>query len=320
MNELIAVIVAAGLAAFSVMKGVLLSLYIGLFLGNICGFTGVSDRWRNLVPFITRITGLSPVSSTSVILSFGDRTAGMAALAAARKRCALSDREIIAANLVAKAPSVVQSFVFSFIPVMLPLYPKNIVIHFLIIYFLAFSAITGIGIVFARLLPGRDDLSLMPEGLESVRIISWFPAIRQAVNDTWQPFINMTCWMTGMSFAVMLLIKTGLLTRLAADLPSINGLDANSAAIVGAGIVSMLGGVAAAGTAFNEGTISPGIIVPLLLSVSLVHNCYDLFVSSLPRTIGIFGKSLGLKIALWSFIITQAVMAVATVFAIKDWL
>ncbi|HMM22522.1 MAG TPA: hypothetical protein PKA10_17505, partial [Selenomonadales bacterium] len=89
------------------------------------------------------------------------------------------------------------------------------------------------------------------------------------------------------------------------------GLDAAAVPLAGAGMVSMVGGVAAVGAAAREGALAPSGVVPLLLLISILHNCYDLFASSLPRTIGVFGRRLGVKVALASFAVTQAVMLIA---------
>lgn len=314
-------IFAAALATAVVMKSVLPSVYIGLFLANICAISNLAEKWQKFTPFIMKITGLSAASAVSTILSISDRTAGMAALAMARKQVGLRDEEIIAANLVAKAPSVIQFFVFSFIPIMVSMYPQVIVVHFLTVYFLAFMMISLVGVLQARLLLPKRLLPRERTRHSAAFHVSWHVALKQAVSQTWRPFITMSYWMAGMSFVAMLLIKAGVLNGLVDYLPfAASGFDTNVIPVVGAGLVSMLGGVAAVGVAFNEGTIPANAIVPLLLSVSLLHNCYDMVASSMPRTVAIFGKRLGLKVGLWSFGVTQVVMVTMTVLVIKGWL
>lgn len=91
----------------------------------------------------------------------------------------------------------------------------------------------------------------------------------------------------------------------------VTGLSAASAISIILSIGDRTAGMAALGGAFREGDIPPAMVVPLLLSTSLLHNFYDLFASSIPRTAAIFGRRLGVKVALWSFGITQAVMLAA---------
>jgi hypothetical protein len=67
------------------MKSVLPSVYIGLFLANICAISSLAKKGQKFTPVIMKITGLSAASTVAVILAVGDRTASrMAALAMAQ--------------------------------------------------------------------------------------------------------------------------------------------------------------------------------------------------------------------------------------------
>lgn len=302
-------IIAAAWATVTVLTNVLPSLYIGLFLASFVTHSNLAGKSRRFLPLIARITGLPPVCALSVVLALGDRTAGMAAVAGARTRGGLTDGEVIAANLVAKAPSVVQFFVFSFIPIMLSLYPAAIAIKFLVLYFSAFSVMSIIGILYARLLPfHRRELIAASTATEGG--LGWWKSARRAGVESLRPFTGMAGWMAGMSFLAMLFIKSGLLSHVAEVLPVLSrlGVDVAAMPLAGAGLVSMIGGVAAVGVAVQEGALASSSVVPLLLTISILHNCYDLFASSLPRTIGVFGHRLGVKVALVSFAVTQVVM------------
>jgi len=311
MQHISNILVETILTTVKLMKSVLPSVYLGLFLASLSASEKFSGKGRRWVPMAMRVTGLSAASALSVLLSIGDRTAGMAALAAAQKQEGLPDREIVTANLIAKLPSVLQFFVFSFIPIMIALYPRDIAIRFLTVYFAAFLVISAVGVAGARIIMRQQREFSAAAGPEVRPFVTWSLAVRKAVFQSWGVFIPVSLWMTGLSFIAMLLIKTGLLNGLSNYLPlAAYGVNANVIPAVGAGLISMLGGMAALGGAFREGAVSPSMVVPLLLATSLLHNCYDLFASSIPRTLAIFGKRLGLKVALWSFGVTQAVMLI----------
>lgn len=70
-------------------------------------------------------------------------------------------------------------------------------------------------------------------------------------------------------------------------------------------MIRLLGGLAAAAAATNAGLLQASQLIPVLLTMALLHNTYDLFVGSLPRHFAVFGKSAGWKIALAGFAITQ---------------
>jgi hypothetical protein len=309
---------AAAWATVDVMTSVLPSVYIGLFLAAFLGRRGIGPG-RRLLPLVAAVSGLPPACALSVLLAMGDRTAGMAAVAVAREQAGLTDREVVAANLVAKAPSVLQFFVFSFIPIMTAIYPTAIAVRFLVIYFAAFTAISLVGVILARW--RRRPAGHCPApAITETAVASSQAAARAALTETFRPFISMVLWMAGMTFVAMLFIKAGWLQRLADYLPVLArlGLDAGVLPLAGAGLVSMIGGVAAVGAALRDGAVPAAMVVPLLLTISLLHNFYDFFASSLPRAVGVFGHRLGVKVALAGFAVTQAVMLIMLVLAAKS--
>ncbi|HMM20106.1 MAG TPA: hypothetical protein PKA10_05150, partial [Selenomonadales bacterium] len=206
-------IVAAARATAAVLASVLPSLYMGLFLASFANHSNLAGKSRRFLPLITRITGLPPVCALSVVLALGDRTAGMAAVAGARASAGLSDGEVIAANLVAKAPSVTQFFVFSFIPMMTALYPAAIAVKFLVLYFSAFSVMSLGGILYARFLPfRRRELSAAAPAAAGTGL-GWRESARRAAAESLRPLMGMAGWMAGMSFLAMVLINSDLLSR-----------------------------------------------------------------------------------------------------------
>ncbi len=301
-------ITAAAGATADILVSVLPSLYVGLFIAGLFASRGGVIGGRRMLPAVARLTGLPPACALSVVLATGDRTAGMAAVALAREQAALTDGEVLAANLVAKAPSVLQFFVFSFIPIMAALYPPAVAVRFLLVYFAAFTVISLLGMAYARLISGGRGGGCPPVAARPA--MSWPAAARAAAAASWRPFLDMAAWMAAMSFVAMVFIKAGYLQRLADYLPLLAGLglDAGLLSLAGTGLVSMIGGVAAVGAALRDGAVPAAAVVPLLLAVSMLHNLYDLFASSLPRAIGVFGRRLGIKVALASFAVTQAVM------------
>jgi len=308
---------AAAAATTAVLKNVLPSLFVGLFLAGLFARRGLAGGRRALA-LIARLTGLPPAATLSVVLALGDRTAGMAAVEAARRRAGLTDGEVIAANLVAKAPSVLQFFFFSFIPVMAALYPPAIAARFLAVYFAGFVLISLIGVGLARF--GRRGRPAAAADFAG-GAASWPEAALGALADVWRPLLNMAGWMAAMTFLVMLFIQSGYPGHLNACLPLLArlGLDASVLSLAGAGLVSMIGGAAAVGGALAAGAVPAAVVVPLLLVISLLHNLYDLFASSLPRAIGVFGRRLGIKVALAGFAVTQAVMAIMLVLTLKGY-
>jgi hypothetical protein len=308
---------AAARTTADILVRVLPSLYVGLFVAGLFASRGGVIGGRRLLPVVAQMSGLPPACALSVVLAAGDRTAGMAAVALAREQAALTDGEVIAANLVAKVPSVLQFFVFSFIPVMAALYPLAVAARFLFVYFAAFTIISLLGMAYARLL-GRGRAGSCPP-VAAKPAMGWAAAARAAAAASWRPFLNMAAWMAAMTFVAMAFIKTGYLQRLADSVPLLArfGLDAGLLSLVSTGLVSMIGGVAAVGAALRDGAVTPALVVPLLLGVSVLHNVYDLFASSLPRSVGIFGRRLGVKVALAGFAVTQAVMLAALLLTSK---
>ncbi len=308
---------SAARATADILVSVLPSLYLGLFVAGLFASRGGVIGGRRLLPAVARLTGLPPACALSVVLAAGDRTAGMAAVALAREQAALTDGEVIAANLVAKAPSVLQFFVFSFIPIMAALYPLSVAVHFLLVYFAAFTAISLLGMAYARLISGGRAGGCPPVAPKPA--MSWPAAARAAAAASWRPFLDMAAWMAAMSFVAMVFIKAGYLQRLADYLPLLAGLglDAGLLSLAGTGLVSMIGGVAAVGAALRDGAVPAAAVVPLLLAVSLLHNFYDLFASSLPRAVGVFGRRLGVRVALAGFAVTQVVMLLMLALASK---
>lgn len=323
MQQVSNILVETVLATVDLMRTVLPSVYLGLFLANLSTSGNLAEKGRFWVPIVMKVTGLSAASAISIVLSMGDRTAGMAALAEARKHAGLKDGEIIAANLVAKVPSVLQFFIFSFIPIMTSLYPREIAARFLIVYFSSFLIISFVGVLGARAAKSaqKQRVALTVAASEAKLAVPWACVVRGAAWRALRSFTTVALWMAGLSFAAMLFIKTGVLNGLAGYLPlAAYGVNANVLPAIAAGLISMLGGMAALGGAFKEGAVPPAMVVPLLLSTSLLHNFYDLFASSIPRTAAIFGRRLGVKVALWSFGVTQAVMLAAILLTMHGWL
>ncbi len=308
---------AAFLATVDILKSVLPSVYIGLFLAGLFAHRGGFAGGQRFLPAVARLTGLPPACALSVVLAAGDRTAGMAAVALAREQAALTDGEVVAANLVAKAPSVLQFFVFYYIPILAALFPFALAVHFLAVYFAAFLLISLLGAGYARLISGGGPGGCKVPAAEPA--MGWATAARAALAGSWRPFFDMAAWMAAMSFVAMYFIKTGYLQRLADYLPLLArlGVDAGLVSLAGTGLVSMIGGVAAVGAALRDGAVPAAAVVPLLLAVSMLHNLYDLFASSFPRAVGVFGRRLGVRVALTGFLVTQAVMALMLILTIK---
>lgn len=304
MNQLL----MACIAAYTVLEKALPAVFIGLFLANLMSIGRFAAQASRLLPKLERFTGLPSTAVLVIVLSVADRTAGMAALEGARKQDGLSDKQVIAINLAAKAPSVVQFFVFSFLPLLLALFPSRQAVVFLISYFAAFLLLSLIGLVLLKLW-SDTRLTGRPPAAVNDSSNSWGQGVKAAFIQTLRPFGRIALWMFAMSVLVMLLVNSGALAGLSGLAHWSGGLlGPNAIPLVGAGLISMVGGVAAVGTAWQEGIIPAESIVPLLFLLSIIHNLYDLFASSLPRTIAVYGRELGLKVGITGFVITEVVM------------
>jgi hypothetical protein len=304
-------------AAYNVLHTALPSVFIGLFLANLMSVGKFSAKINRLLPLIGRVTGLPKSAVLVAILSIADRTAGMAALEAGRRQFLLDDRQVIAINLVAKAPSVAQFFMFSFIPLLFALFPRSAAISFLTSYFAAFIIISGIGLILLRLWSDSRVNNAQPVNENDNKVLL-VPAVTAAFVQTLRPFIRIALWMFSMSAIVMLLVKNEVFAALNGVVQLSGGLiEANAIPLMGAGLISMVGGVAAVGAAWQQGLLAPQSIVPLLFLLSILHNLYDLFSSSLPRTIAVYGRDLGLKVGITGFIITEVVMILFFILALQ---
>ncbi len=301
---------AAIVAAYTIMEKALPSVFIGLFLANVTAMGNLAAKADRLLPLFARLTGLPPAAAPVVLLSLADRMAGMAALEAIRQQTGLSDRQVIALNLTAKAPAVAQFFVFSFIPLLVSLFPRAAAVGFLAGYFAAFAVISALGVMLLQIWSdGR--LTAGREAVAGIKPVAWRNSVSGALAQTLRPFVRIALWMFASSAAVMLLIRSGAVDMLAAALPvTHSSVEPAAIPLLAAGLVSMVGGVAAVGVAWQEGVIPAAGIVPLLFLMSILHNVYDLFASSLPRTMAVYGRTLGLKVGLTGFVVTQAVMLI----------
>lgn len=299
------------------LKMALPSIFVGLFLANLFATYRFSAKADKLLLAVERLTGLPNSVLLVLFLSIFDRTAGMAALEAARRQDGLSNIQVIAINLTAKAPSTAQFFVFSFIPLVVSLFPYKAAAGFLLGYFWAFLVISLIGLLLLKGRPYRCQSKARAEAIGE-ECGSWLEKGTAALKHTLRPFIRIALWMLTMSVIVMLIINSGILSILS-NLTTIGGgfFDPNAIALMGAGLISMAGGVAAVGAAWQEGLLARESIVPLLFLMSISHNLYDLFSSSLPRTISVYGKDLGLKVGITGFIITQLVMIAFLMLALR---
>jgi hypothetical protein len=268
-----------------------------------------SESVSKVIGSFAKITGLPHILFPAILLSLGDRMASMAALEAARNCFNLDDRQVIAGNLVTKLPSVVQFFLFSFIPVTLTIFPKNVAVRFLVNYFLVFTVISAIGVVLSKLYLSDQIRGGIIDNRKPMPKISWQEAVKVSVSKAIRPFLRISISMVMMTMLVTFAIESGILQNLVVLVP-FTGQRINAEIIpyIGAGVTSMLGGVAAVGAGFKTGAVSEDSIVQMLFVISIVHNVCDLCSASIPRCIAVYGRRLGLKVSMISFLVTQATM------------
>jgi len=268
-----------------------------------------SESISKKISLVTKITGLSPIIIPSILLAIGDRMASMAALEAARNRFNLNDRQVIVSNLVAKLPSVLQFFLFSFIPVTLTIFPRHVAVRFLVNYFLVFTVVSTVGVILSKLyLSGKADCEIIDDR-KPMPNIAWQEAVRKALLTAVRPFLRISIMMVTMTMLVTVAIGSGAFQNLVIWVPFTGQqIGAEVIPYIGAGVTSMLGGVAAVGAGFKTGAISEDYIVQILFIISIVHNVYDLCLASIPRCLAVYGHGLGLKVSMVSFVVTQVTM------------
>jgi hypothetical protein len=288
-------------STLSVMIYALPPVFIGFFLANVLAASAFLSRGGvKFIPALSRATRLPPTCVAAVLLSIGDRTAGLAALAIVKEKEGLTDAQIIASALVAKAPSAIQAFTFSFAPMMMAMFPLIVTVRFMSLYYAVFVLVTIIGLVYARTLAKASEEHAYENTQETERP-GWKVIVTQAFRNTLRPFFIITMWLLGMSFLASLIARSGVMDGLATYLP----IPPRQIPIAAAGLVSIFGGVGAAGVAFKDGFLTVPQIVPLLFATALLHNTYDLFASVLPLTMSVFRRALGVKVALGLFAATQ---------------
>lgn len=305
---------AIALSTLRVMRYVLPSIFLGLFISSFLSVRSFfAVRGAKFIGSLSRLTGLHPASVGAVLLSIGDRTAGFASLSMAKERENLSDTQVVAACLALKAPSGLQALFFTFMPIMGTLFPASVAFRFLALYFGIFFFVSALGLMLARKEAKRSPdspLRLRPDEVFHVAIPQMKESLTLALRRTLKAFLRIASWLLGMSFLAGLLARTGILNGLAGFLP----IPAEHIVYAAAGLVSITGGIGAAGMAFRDGLLSAAQLMPLLFSTALLHNTYDYFASLLPLSVSIFGHRLGLKTA--SALAAATIGGIAVVMAI----
>jgi hypothetical protein len=296
------------LSTLSVMRYVFPSIFAGLFIANLLSARSFfASRGARFIPVLSRFSGLPSPCVAAVLLSIGDRTAGLALLSTSRSKENLTHTDIIAANMVMKAPSAIQPFFFAFLPIMTAMFPGAIVVKFLVLYLACFIFVTVVGIIMAR----RHN-KLKPEIIQPLSSIPMkLPPMRESLiyslRKTLPAFLNIGAWLLGMSFVAGILARSGFLDGLSSILP----IPTNQIPYAAAGLVSIFGGIGAAGVAFGDGFLTLSELLPLLFATALLHNIYDYFASLLPLHISIYGRTLGLKTAsILSLVTIACILAV----------
>lgn len=292
-------------ATAKILKDVSLPIYIGILLSNLSRrgmFEGVA---QNSLGKLAEFLKLPRECAMSIMLSLGDRMAGMGMLMVAKHKQLISDREIVATNLIAKLPSVLQFFIVSFIPIIMSLFPSAIAIKFLGLYLLSFALISCCGFVYLRSVSSAQHSSVAALD-NSKKVDKSWRSLGQAIQESLRPCLRTLSVLAVMTFLALWFSRSGVLETLGSILP----IDSRLLPIMMVGMLSMLAGIMAVGAELQAGVIDSSQILPLLFTISILHNIYDLFAASLPRTFAVFGSSLGAKVALISFAVTQAVMLI----------
>jgi hypothetical protein len=281
-------------STLAVMRYVLPSIFVGLFIANILSARSFfASRGARFIPALSGFSGLPSAGVVAILLSIGDRTAGLAALSMARKREGLADATIVASCLAMKAPSAIQSLFLSFLPIMIAMFPAAIVGKFLALYYACFVCITAAGIALARRRIGARGEASLPSSPISMNLPPMGKSLALAFRGTIPAFLNIAAWLLGMSFLASIIARSGLLGGLSGILP----IPARQLPYAAAGLVSIFGGIGAAGVAFRDGLLGQSELLPLFFATALIHNIYDFFASLLPLHVSMFGRGLGSKTA-----------------------
>lgn len=290
-------------ATLKIVKDVSLPIYIGILLSNLSRrgmFEGVA---QNSLGKLAELLGLPKECAMSIMLSLGDRMAGMGMLMVAKNKNLVNDQEIIAANLIAKLPSVLQFFIVSFIPIIMSLFPRRVGVTFLVLYFLSFAIISLCGFIYLRLID-RTKIAESEQLAAGKKVERSWRVFGIAAKESLAPCARSLLILGTMTFAALLVSRLGALEALGSYLP----VDSKLLPIAMVGMLSALAGIMAVGAELQAGTIDVQTVLPLLFAISILHNIYDIFTNSIPRTFAVFGSSLGIKVAMSSFAVTQTVM------------
>lgn len=292
-------------ATFKIITDVSLPIYIGILLSNLSRRGMFEGLAQNSLGRVAAFLQMPRECAMAIMLSLGDRMAGMGMLMVAKHKNLINDQQIVAVNLISKLPSVIQFFVVSFVPIIINLFPRDIAVEFLVLYLLAFTIISWCGFIYLRFINkiqiAYPEISPLPKKIERSWQVVWLSA-----KESLPPCLRSLSILGTMTFAALFFSRYGALDILGKFLP----VDANLLPIAMVGMLSMLAGIMAVGAELQAGTIDIQIVLPLLFAISILHNIYDLFTNSIPRTFAVFGSSLGIKVALSSFVVTQTVMLI----------
>lgn len=301
-------------------EGVLPSMLLGCFLGNLFQKTALLRRLGRLMQPLARLGRLPASCILPITLCLADRIAAYVMLAELKNNGVVGVQEVVVSFLISALPTGVYNAIFYFAPAVVASLGLNIGGIYLAIY-LGISLIIGVvGVLLGTLLLPRTGQE--QEGGEQSREtdgLSWRDRLVEAARRTISAFCRLAVVFMPVTFVVAVLLHTDLVNQMLQRVgPVLNylGLPAPMILVITTGMVSMVAAIGALGPILQAGLVTPADAVIALLVTSVLHYLYEFGSSGLPTNISIFGPKLGGKVSLAALVVRECATCLAIVLAV----
>ncbi|AEA46398.1 hypothetical protein [Archaeoglobus veneficus] len=278
-------VVAAALDTGKLLRIILPAIFFGLLISS---FIYSIPQFRRLVDAISRIMLAARLKSGVAIAAFLIHpVTAFSMLSRMREKGLIDDREVIIASLVGMFPRSVRLVIIFLAPVVIPALGVWGVLY------IALILLTRIAIALA-------GIALAKRTLDGAEAVDFQTVPKDCLKDVLKRFARISTMLTVTIFLTMVAFNAGLLDFMNAFVPffSCFGLPASSLLIIATGIPSMIAAIATAGSMVAKGALSGPDAVMALLFASILHTFVEILRNTFPIVASLFGKSLGVRIAL----------------------
>lgn len=290
------------LEAANIFKLVLPFLFLGLFLSAILHRSSYLEHLGKPFSKLASLSNLPSYCSAVFTTSLTNKWAGLAMLSDLNRRKIVSDRQVIVTALVCSLPKGIRITLLVMAPLAVPVLGFSIGLSFLFLVLLTNLAVSIVGIVI-----GKIYLKPMHHSSSNIEITfpkqneKWSEKLKKSLSDTVRQFKSLLIIFVPAVMLVLLFLELGLkswIVGFTKPILSPLGLPASSTAAIGASVVSQLAVIGMVGTLIANETISQIQCLLLLFITRFVHLGIGIIKMTLPLNISLFGKNLGLKVAL----------------------